>query len=318
MSPISRRSFLGHVAAGAGIVVAGAGSNLWAAEKNRKFTMDLVCGAIGVRANQLEAIRLAAQGGYESVQPSAGELAGMSSDQLGEVLGALRENKLVWGAAGLSVDFRKDDATFKNGLGQLPGQAKVLQQAGASRVSTWVSPAHQELTYIANFKQHARRLREVAKVLADHGQRFGLEYVGPKTSWSKQRYPFIHSLAEMKDLLAEIGQDNVGVVLDSWHWYTAGESKGDLLTLTSKDVVACDLNDAPAGLEVEEQVDSQRELPAATGVIDIKAFLEALVEIGYDGPVRAEPFSKKLNALDNVEAIEVTSAAMRKAFATIE
>lgn len=317
MSPINRRSFLGHVAAGAGIVVAGSSSNLWAAQTDRKFTMDLVCGAIGVKANQLEAIRLASQGGYESVQPSTGELARMSADQLAEVLAMLREMKLVWGAAGLSVDFRKDDATFKKGLGELPALAKTLQQAGASRVSTWLSPAHNDLTYTANFKQHAQRLREVAKVLADHGQRFGLEYVGPKTSWTKQRYPFIHSMAETKDLLAEIGQDNVGFVLDSWHWYTAGESKADLLTLTNKDVVACDLNDAPTGLEVDEQMDLRRELPAATGVIDIKTFLTALVEIGYDGPVRAEPFNKKLNALENVEAIEATSVAMRKAFATI-
>ena len=118
-------------------------------------------------------------------------------------------------------------------------------------MSTWLSPCDDKLTYTANFKQHATRLREVAKVLADHGVRFGLEYVGPKTLWSSKRYPFIHSMAEMKDLLAAIGQDNVGFVLDSWHWYTAGETRDDLLTLTNKDVVACDLNDAPVGVAVD-------------------------------------------------------------------
>jgi sugar phosphate isomerase/epimerase len=281
--------------------------------------MDLVCGAIGVRAKgQRDAIRLAAQGGYESVQPSAGELARMSATELNELLDYLRASKLVWGAAGLPVDFRRDESAFAQGLSRLPELAKGLQQAGASRISTWLSPAHQELTYIANFKQHTRRLREIAKVLADHGLRFGLEYVGPKTSWSKQRFPFIHTMAQTKDLLSAIGRDNVGFVLDSWHWYTAHETKDDLLTLTNQDVVACDLNDAPAGVEIDQQIDSQRELPAATGVIDLKSFLGALVEIGYDGPVRAEPFNKKLNALDNDEAIAATSAALRKAFALVE
>lgn len=319
MNPIHRRIFLGQLAAGSGLAVLGAPGRLYAFEAQRKFTMDLVCGAIGVRAkDQRDAIRLAAQGKFESVQPSPGELARMTPDQLSELLGYLRECDLVWGSAGLPVDFRKDDATFKQGLARLPDLAKALQQAGASRMNTWLSPTHPELTYLANFKQHVQRLREVAKVLGDHGQRFGLEYVGPKTSWTKQRYPFIHTMAETKELLSAIGQDNVGLVLDSWHWYTAHETKADLLTLTNNDVVACDLNDAPAGLEIDQQIDSQRELPAATGVIDLKSFLSALVEIGYDGPVRAEPFNKALRDMDNDAAIAATSAAMHKAFALVE
>ena len=51
--------------------------------------------------------------------------------------------------------------------------------------------------------------------------------------------------------------------------------------------MSVDLNDAPAGIPVDEQVDNKRELPAATGVIDVKAFLGCLKEIGYKGPVRA-------------------------------
>ena len=70
-------------------------------------------------------------------------------------------------------------------------------------MGTWLSPASDELTYVANFRQHARRLREVCKILGDHGLRFGMEYVGPMTSWTKGRYPFIHTMAEMKDLIAE-------------------------------------------------------------------------------------------------------------------
>ena len=67
-----------------------------------------------------------------------------------------------------------------------------------------------------------------------------------------------------------------------------------------------------------EQIDSRRELPAATGVIDLKAFLGALVAIGYDGPVRAEPFNKKLNDMNDDDAIAATAAALRKAFALVE
>ena len=56
-----------------------------------------------------------------------------------------------------------------------------------------------------------------------------------------------------------------------------------------------------------------RELPCATGVIDLKAFLGALVKIGYDGPVRAEPFKAELRRLPPEEAVDRTAKAMKRA-----
>src|SRR4029434_5586904 len=98
-----------------------------------------------------------------------------------------------------------------------PAFAAGLQRAGVKNVTTWISPGSNDRTHLDNMRTHARRLREGAVVMKDHGLRFGMEYVGPKTLWSAQRYPFIHTMAEMKDLIGEIGQPNVGIVLDSWH-----------------------------------------------------------------------------------------------------
>ena len=66
-----------------------------------------------------------------------------------------------------------------------------------------------------------------------------------------------------------------------------------------------------------EQHDTTRELPMATGVIPAAEFLSALVEIGYDGPIRPEPFNKPLNAMENEEASATAGEAMRKAFALV-
>jgi sugar phosphate isomerase/epimerase len=147
--------------------------------------------------------------------------------------------------------------------------------------------------------------------------RFGLEYVGTKSLWTSQRHPFVHTMAETKELIAEIGKSNVGFVMDSWHWWTAGETAADILTLTNKDIVSADLNDAPMGIPRDEQIDGKRELPMATGVIDVGAFLNALNELGYDGPVRAEPFNAALRQMPDDEACAATIEAMKKAFALI-
>ncbi len=124
-------------------------------------------------------------------------------------------------------------------------------------------------------------------------------------------------MAETKELIAETGSSNIGFVLDSWHWWTAGESADDIRTLTNQDIISCDINDAPRGLERDDQYDNQRELPVATEVIDMQAFLEALATIGYDGPIRPEPFSRKLNDMDNEQASRVSGEAMRNAFALL-
>ena len=277
----------------------------------------LTPGSIGVSADQHEAIRLANKFGFEAVEPFGGFMADLTDQEIRDLSADIAAKKLVWGAAGLSVDFRKDDETFASGLSKLPKIATALEKAGVTRVGTWLMPCDDSLTYLQNFKQHADRLRAVATILNDHGQRLGLEYVGTHTLWTSRRYPFVHTMHETRELIDAIGTGNVGLILDSWHWWQAGDSADDIMSLQNKDVVSVDLNDAPSGIEKNRQRDGSRELPGATGVIDIKSFAMALQKINYDGPVRPEPFNQALRDLDNEPACEVTITAMRKGLASV-
>src|SRR5689334_5601792 len=65
----------------------------------RKFTMDLVCGNLGVSVRLPDAIGLARRHGFQSVAPDAGFLRKATDGELSELLGQLKEGKLVWGAA---------------------------------------------------------------------------------------------------------------------------------------------------------------------------------------------------------------------------
>ncbi|HLU46524.1 MAG TPA: sugar phosphate isomerase/epimerase family protein [Planctomycetota bacterium] len=283
----------------------------------RRFTIDLVPGRIGIRCDQARAIELAAANGFESVAPSWADLARLDDDGKKRLEEDLKERKLVFGAADLPVNFRDEEGRFRKDMLELPDFVKTLDRFGIKRVGTWIRPSEQSRTYIENFHTHARRLREVAKALGEKGIRLGLEYVGPKRSWAHYLHPFIHTMVEMSELIDEIGEKNVGFVLDSWHWYHAHEGAEHIRELRADAIVAVDLNDAPAGIERDDMVDHTRELPAATGVIDLKSFLSALVRIGYDGPVRAEPFSQALNELPAEEAAAQTAQAMKQAIALI-
>ena len=308
---ISRRMFMG---AAMSMPLAAYG-----AAPKRKFTMALSGGPIGLKADTAQLISFAERYGFESVAPGKNDIMGYSDAQAAACKAEMAAKGLGWAAMGVGADIRaKSESDFAAQLKELPKVSKAMQRVGATRVKTWLSPAHNELTYLQNFRQHADRIKRIGQVLEDYGIRFGLEYVGPKTSWTARRYPFVHTLAEARELIAATGQTNVGLVLDSWHWYTAEETGADLLALTNNDVVSCDLNDAPAGIPVHEQKDSRRALPMATGVIDLKTFMEALVQIGYDGPVQAEPFSAELRAMEDDAAVRATAAAMKQAFALVE
>jgi sugar phosphate isomerase/epimerase len=295
--------------------VAGLASRL--AGRTQGMLIHLSCGAIGVKANTAEAIEYAAKYGFDAIDADGKYLAGLSQGDAALLADTMQAKNVAWAMAGLPVEFRKDEAAFTESMKSFPAFAAGLKRAGVTRCTTWISPGSKETTYLENFRTHARRLREAAGVLQDSGVRLGLEYVAPKTLWSAQRFPFIHTMAEMKELIAEIGRPNVGFVLDSWHWYTSGEAKKDLLTLRGDQVVSVDLNDAPAGVPVDQQIDSKRELPAATGVINAHDFLGALKEIGFDGPVRAEPFNEAVRKMAPANAIAATKSAIDKAFAQI-
>ena len=311
---ITRRGALQTLAAGAATFAISARAD----HHQARMTINLMCGMIGVQANQREAVELAARHGFDSVEAMSGDLARMSKEELNDLLASMKEKKVVFGAAGLPVDFRGASAKFDSDLAGLPRLADGLERAGVKRVGTWLMPGHNTLTYRQNFSQHAERLRRVAEVLRDRGLRLGLEFVGTKTLRDRFRYQFVYTMAETKELIQEIGTGNVGLVMDSWHWWNAGDSVEDILALKGSEVVAVDLNDAPAGIPKEQQQDGRRELPLATGIIPVKEFLNALHKIGCDAPVRAEPFNKALNDLDNDAACAKTAEALKRAFALIE
>ena len=48
---------------------------------------------------------------------------------------------------------------------------------------------------------------------------------------------------------------------------------------------------------MDELQDLSRAMPQETGRSDLAGFMRALGRLGYDGPVMAEPFSRRVEAL---------------------
>ena len=275
---------------------------------------NLNAGAIGIRNYPLDAtIQLAATTGFAGIDFDVRDAALLADEQGIESARSLFDSNGVRpGQWGLPVTWN-DEETWQEELAELPRLAAVGVELGCLRTATWCPSWSDQRPYDENFAWHVERFRPIAQVLADHGCMFGIEFLGPKTLRDGHRYEFIYTLDEMMELANAIGTGNVGLLLDAWHLFTSGGGLGDLDKITAADIVTVHVNDAPAGIVWEEQVDSVRCLPMETGVIDLAGFMQKLESLGYDGPVTTEPFNQALNTLaaeDPQAAAQKVSVAM--------
>jgi sugar phosphate isomerase/epimerase len=280
---------------------------------------NLNLGALGFKASFPEAIELAKVGGFQGLDIDIFEMEGILKTKSAEdVKNVLKQKKLKLGGWGLAVDFRKDDETFQKDLDKLPSLATVAKNVKCLRIFTWIMPFSDTLPFEEHFSLHVERLKAVAEILDDYGCVLGLEFVGPKTSRLNRKHEFIHTMDGILKLRDAMKAKNVGLLLDCWHWYTSHATVDQIKRLKSNDVVYVHVNDAPSGIQVDEQVDWVRRLPGETGVIDIAGFLKVLKQIGYDGPVTPEPFDKSLAEMSVQEAVKKVGKSMDKVWKQAE
>ena len=197
-----------------------------------------------------------------------------------------------------NVEFRKDEKTFTAGMEALPAHAEKLRALGCSRVMTWLYPGI-DGDPAQEMRRTADRLKLIAQGLAAEDIRFALEWVGPATS-RKGKNPFVHTMDRALELVSMVDEPNVGLLVDSFHWFTANHTYEDLKALDPGLIVHVHVNDAPKR-PLRNQIDNQRLLPGE-GIIDLVGFLRILKGKGYDGYLSIETFSDELKKLGWQEA----------------
>ncbi len=267
----------------------------------------LATGPIGVQVPFERATQLAAEYGFQGISIGIAEVEEIGPAKVRRLLEA---NGLVAAVTGMPVNFGRDQAAFEEGMADLPRFARTMSELGCTRVATWLTPWHETLSYQKHFERLRVRTARICEVLAQHGLRYGLEFIGPETSRLGKPNSFIHDLDGLLDLIEAVGTDNLGVLLDSWHWYTSGGTADDLDKLSDQLVVAVHVNDAPTGVAREEQLDQVRAMPGETGVIDIGTFMRALDRMDYTGPIIVEPFCDWMRALPPEEAVAATARSL--------
>lgn len=210
------------------------------------------------------------------------------------------------------VEFRKDDATFRESLSKLSAAAQFAAAIHCPRMITWIMSSSdtpkQELR-----RTYKQRFSESARILEQSNVRLGLEFLGPLHLRKQFRYEFIWHMNEMLEFAEECGP-NVGLLLDAWHWHHAGATTQDIVNAGRSRIVHIHFDDSP-NLPPEKIRDDERLLPGE-GVINLTGLLQALQKIGYTDALSVEVFGRLKNVPPEQAAkmgLDSSLAVFRKA-----
>lgn len=284
------------------------------AQKGTKFMyLSFAPGLLGIKTNFEESLDMAARHGFTGVDSSVSQLASLSPDEIAALRARFAELSLRPGYFGLDpVVISAPDEAWQAGVERLQSAAPTAKALGYTRAIAVVLPFSETRSFEENLAFHLSRLREILPILAGSGVSLGLEYVAPLTRRAPYEHHFVHDLRGTLALIEAVGAPNLGLLLDSFHWFCAGETTGDIAALSAWQIVAVHLNDAIKNRPRDEQIAFERELPGDSGQIDLAGFLNAIKTTGYDGPLTCEPMSKTLNDLPDEEAAARTAEAMKR------
>jgi len=254
-------------------------------------------------------IKLAGAYGFQAVDLDAASLINRYGvDQARELLAS---NGVVIGSIGLPVEWRTTEEAFLEGLEKLASSAAAAAALGCTSCCTYILPST-DLKAARFMALATRRLRTCAQILGAYGIRLGLEFVGPHHLRTRWENPFIWTLEETLEWIDAIGESNVGLLFDAYHWYTNSLTVADIEALRPEQIVHVHINDAP-DVPVEEALDNGRVYPGE-GVIDLVGFLQALNRIGYKGAVSQEILSSEAESQSPEELAQRSKAGFDKVF----
>ena len=267
-----------------------------------------------------ELMALAPSLGFQGIDFPANRVGSVSEAR--DLRCRLADAGLRWGLCPLPCDFLSGGAAeFERGIAALVKILPVVEAAGCSRAYSHVWPGSDEREFEANFAWHVERLQRLFAVLSSVNVRLGIEFIGPKTLQATFRYPFIRTLREAASLADAVG-GGLGIVVDCFHWYTSGGTLAELRSvLAGRPIVNVHVNDATAGRARDEQIDLERAMPLETGLVDAIGVLRVLRDLGYSGPVIAEPFNPnraRFSAMGPRDVLGEVGRAMRHLFECAE
>lgn len=151
-------------------------------------------------------------------------------------------------------------------------------------------------------------LTDLSAIAERHGIALAFEFLG-QTDCSVQ------TLELADEIVRRVGRSDVGLVVDSFHFYAGGSTIDMIETLEPESLFVFHINDAE-NLPREQLQDSHRLLPGL-GILPLAEMLQAFKRIGYDRVVSVEIFRPEYWERDPFELAREAKAAVERVLARV-
>lgn len=148
--------------------------------------------------------------------------------------------------------------------------------------------------------ESVRVLRELSAVAAPYGVHLAFEFLG--FAWCSVR-----TLGECWEIVEAVNRPNVGLVIDTCHFYAGGSTLDSIEQVAPDKVLILHINDVEER-PLETIEDAHRLLPGE-GVIPLDAILARLQRAGFDGLCSIELFRPAYWERDSLELAAAARAA---------
>jgi 2-keto-myo-inositol isomerase len=144
-------------------------------------------------------------------------------------------------------------------------------------------------------------LRELASIAERHGVALAFEFLGQKDC-------SVQKLDLADEIVQNVNRRNIGLVIDSFHFYAGGSTIDMIDRLDPKRLFIFHIDDAE-NLPREQLTDAHRLLPGL-GILPLKEIIAAFRRIGYDANASVEIFRPEYWERDPFELAREAKAAV--------
>jgi 2-keto-myo-inositol isomerase len=264
-------------------------------------------GATTMKADLATDILAAQAAGFDYVEIWAAKLRNYLIDESGSVT----DLRQLFQAASLEplsinsiehITFRSqtDYAKIRNECDELSAIAAALECPYVVVVPGKLpakTPPREEV-----IEESVRVLSELGDIAGSHGVSLAFEFLG-QTDCSVQ------TLDLANEIVSRIARPNIGLVIDSFHFYAGGSTIEMIDALDPKRLFIFHINDAEDLPRVQLQ-DSHRLLPGL-GILPLPEMLKAFRRIGYDRVASVEIFRPEYWEQDPFELAREAKSALK-------
>jgi 2-keto-myo-inositol isomerase len=240
-------------------------------------------GASTMKADLTSDIQSASRAGYDLIEIWAKKMDAYFSGHTLDDLKRLMEKAGLKPLAINSVEFITFNSSWEkiNTLNLITRYAAIADRLDCPYLVLVPSPRPIEVSDKEVFEESVKVLLEISDRFKGSKVKFAFEFLG--FNWCS-----VSTLEQDDEIVRAVNRDNIGLVIDSFHFYAGGSSINSIKNVDRQKIFIFHINDAEKLPKAQLQ-DAHRLYPGE-GVIPLKEIVSKLKEIGYDGPVSLEMF----------------------------